>query len=86
MPIIIAYLQACDEDSFHNMKNGIKKYYRNLDFMPVIAKPIKCPNGMVIKQSGLNEIKKKQYLDLEIQLIQCLSFICKIKLFNLFVI
>lgn len=83
MPIIIAYLQACDEDSFHNMKNGIKKYYRNLDFMPVIAKPIKCPNGMVIKQSGLNEIKKKQYLDLEIQLIQCLSFICKIKLFNL---
>ena len=59
MPIIIAYLQACDEDSSHNMKNGIKKHYNNLDFMPVIAKPIKCPNGMVIKQSGLYEIKEK---------------------------
>ena len=59
MPIIIAYLQACDEDSFQNMKNGIKNYYNNLDFMPVIAKEIKCPNGMKIKPSGLYEIKEK---------------------------
>lgn len=59
MPIIFVYLQACDEDSFHNMKNGIKKYYKNLDFIPVIAKPIKCSNGMVIKQSGLYELKEK---------------------------
>ena len=59
MPIIIAYLQACDEDSFQTMKHGIKQFYKDLDFMPVIAKPIKCSNGMIIKQSGLYEIKAK---------------------------
>ena len=59
MPIIIAYLQASDADSFHNMKIGIQEYYKDLDFMPVIAKTIKCSNGMTIKPSGLYEIKEK---------------------------
>lgn len=41
------------------MKNGIKDYYKDLDFMPVIVKEIKCPNGIIIKPSGLYELKEK---------------------------
>ena len=84
MPIIIAYLQAFNKKELDNMQNGVKVKYPDFDFIPIIAKEIETVNGLITPPSGLDEIKKKQYLILEIQLILCLLFMFNIKLFNWF--
>lgn len=59
IPIIIAYLQAFDKEGITNMQKGIQDLLPDLDFIPIISKPIKSPNGMQIPPMGLNEIKEK---------------------------
>jgi len=41
------------------MQKGIQDLFSDLDFIPIISKPIKSPNGMQIPPMGLNEIKEK---------------------------
>ena len=59
IPLIIAYLHASDQDEINKMESGIRGIYPNLDFIPIIAKRIKSPNGMVNEPSGLIEIKER---------------------------
>ena len=59
MPIVIAYLHATDQEETNKMESGIKGIYPNFDFIPIIAKRILGPNGMVTEASGLIEIKEK---------------------------
>ena len=59
IPIIIAYLQAFDKEGTSIMQKGIQDLFPDLDFMPIISKPINSQEGMQIRPMGLKEIKEK---------------------------
>ena len=59
MPLIIVYLQAYEKEAINQMECGIKRKFKNIDFMPVIAKEIKSINGMITEPFGLDELKRR---------------------------
>lgn len=59
MPILFLHLKAYNQEEIEEMEKGIKNIFKNIDFIPVIAKDIINTDNVITHKKGLNEIKAK---------------------------
>lgn len=59
LPILFLYLKAYNQEEKEEMEKGIKSIFKNIDFIPVIAKDIINTDNVITHKKGLNEIKAK---------------------------